>query len=664
MRPLLLVVLLAVGACTLPGSGADEPSSTPAPEAAPTGLDAPVEAPASGAYRAPEFPQGLDWINTDRPLALADLAGKIVLLDFWTSGCVNCLNVIPDVERLLEEYPDELVVVGVHSGKFDAERETDAIREFVLQHGIRHPVVNDAAFEVWGAYQVRAWPTAWLIGPDGALVGRHEGEGVYEVVQPVIEEVLATRGELVDTRPFGFAPEQRLSTVLSYPSKLAVDGPRDRLYVADTGHHQVVVVELSTGRVLDVIGSGTPGYRDGGSDEASFDGPRGLAVSPAGEVLFVADTGTHTIRAVDIETGLVTTLAGTGRQGSWPPRGGPAGATPLHSPWDLELVDGTLVVAMAGSHQLWALDLADLTIGPWAGSGREATTGGPRRGAALAQPSGLASDGDRIWFADAESSSIRVVTDDEVRLVAGATDDLFTFGLADGVGAEARLQHPLGVAWDGETLWVADTYNSAIRGIDPTTGATTTLAGGEAGWADGPDPAFDQPGGIEVWDGRLFVADTNNHSIRIVDPTTGAADTLVLAGIERFRTPTEDGIVAVPPVVLADGAVTITLDVDFPEGFKVNPDAPASFVWGGDAGAVTPADTSIVAPEFPISFGFEPTGPGVLVGEVGIVYCEKGRESICLFEEVRFEVPVAIDPAGGSSIDIVHEVSLPGGLLP
>jgi DNA-binding beta-propeller fold protein YncE len=658
MRLLLLVLALVATACTFPDlEAAPEPDGVD-----PVTVAGDTTASTTPTYAAPSFPDGLDWLNTDAPVALEDLRGKIVLLDFWTYGCINCIHVIPDLKRLEAEYPDELVVIGVHSAKFETEAQTESIREIVLRYDVTHPVVNDSGFQIWRDYGVRAWPTVWLIGPDGSLVGRHEGEGVYETVQPAIDQLLVA--EDVDTTPLAFSPEERVETILAYPTKLALDPDRGLMYVADTGHDQVVAVSLETAEVVAVYGSGSPGSRDGAPEEATVSGPRGLAVAADGRTVYVADTGNHVIRAIDVESGLVTTIAGVGRQGSWPPMGGDAGGVALHSPWDLELADDVLYIAMAGSHQIWALDLVELRASPYAGSGREATDNGPRRTAALAQPSGLATDGDRLWFADSESSSIRVVQDDTVDLVAGAADGLFDFGLVDAVGSDARFQHPLGVAWDGSLIWVADTYNSAIRAVDPSTGAVTTVVGGEAGWADGPDPKFDQPGGIEAWDGRLFIADTNNHSIRVFDPEAGTTNTLILSGMERFRRPAEDGVVTLESVTVSEGAVRLSLDLTVPEGYKVNPEAPASIAWGGNAGPVSPESVTLTEPRFPLRFELEVTSPGTLIGDVALVYCEEEQESVCLFEQVRFEVPVVIDVSGGDSIEVVHGIELPDGLAP
>jgi DNA-binding beta-propeller fold protein YncE len=656
MRPVAISLLLLASACSMPGSAPSvEPPSGPAGIA--VGVDLPEVSAVDDGFPAPDFGDGLDWVNTD-PLALADLRGKVVLLDFWTHGCINCIQVIPDLQRLQEEFGDDLVVIGVHSPKYAAEARTESVRNVAIRLGLGHPIVNDTDLAIWQAYAVRAWPTVYLIDRQGHIVGRHEGEGVYEVVQPHLERLVGTPRP--DAVPLVLSPAAKPATVLSFPTAVAVDPVGERLHVADAGHHQIVSLDRLTGDVVAVYGSGRRGHSDGPASGASFDRPNGMAVSPDGATLYVADTGSHTIRAIDLEGGGVSTIAGTGEKGPWPPVGGVATDVGLHSPWSVTVVDGRLFVAMAGSHQIWVLDLATGIIGPYAGSGIESVEGGPRLSAALAQPSGLTTDGSSIWFADAESSSVRLLADGEVSLVAGADDGLFTFGHLDGIGRHSRFQHPLGVAWDGGVLWVADTYNAAVRRIDLATGSVSTVAGGAPGWADGSDARFDEPGGLTVWGGLVYVADTNNHSVRVLDPSDGSVTTLVPKGIERFRHATH--VVDVPGVVLSAGAATLIFDLDLPAGYKVNPDAPGSLSWGGDVGLFAQPVHESLAPSFPLAFELDVIAPGVITGDLGLVYCEEEREAICLFERVRFEVPVAVSAAGGSEVRIGHTIRLPAGI--
>ncbi len=607
---------------------------------------------------APEFPDGLEWVNVASPLRLEDLRGKVVLLDFWTYGCINCIHIIPDLKRLEAEFPEELVVIGVHSAKFDAEGSTEAIADVVVRYGIEHAVVNDRDFEVWRAYGARAWPTVWVIHPEGTLVGRMEGEGVYEVVQPVIADIIREEGDGIDRSALALDLVRRPESVLSFPGKVEADPSSRRLAIADTGHHQVLIVDRGTGAVEQVVGSGRPGLIDGVGLDGAFDSPQGLAFD--GDTLFVADTGNHAIRAIDLTSGLVTTVAGTGEQGRWPPEGGQAAFSSLYSPWDLLLAaDGTLVIAMAGSHQLWRFDPDLGTVEPWVGNGRESVANGPIANAELAQPSGLAMAPDgTVYFADSESSSIRLVADEATDLLAGAATDLFTFGLEDGVGDVARFQHPLGVEWLDGFVWVADTYNDAIRRIDPTSGAVETVAGGVAGFADGVASRFDEPGGITAADGLLWIADTNNDAVRVLDPATGEVDTLIVTGIAGFREVDPSRAIVLPGVEVGEGPVVITLDLAFPAGYKLNPQAPASFAVRSSVGEVGEVPGSVVDPQLPLTVEADVRQEGVITWELSVVYCESENESVCLFEQAVVEVPITV---GGTAneIAVVHEVVLP-----
>ncbi|MBI1845888.1 MAG: alkyl hydroperoxide reductase, partial [Candidatus Rokubacteria bacterium] len=277
-----------------------------------------------------------------------------------------------------------------------------------------------------------------------------------------------------------------------------------------------------------------PGFDDGGATAATFYQPQGLALD--GGTLLVADTENHALRAVSLATGSVETLAGTGAQLMGPRAGGPALETDLSSPWDLAIVGGVLYVAMAGTHQLWAMPLGGDSIAPHTGNGREALEDGPLPEAAMNQPSGLATDGVYLFVADSEASAVRWIDPrpgGAIHTIVG--EGLFEFGDRDGVGpANVRLQHPLGVAWHDGVLWVIDTYNHKIKRLDPRTAECRTFAGaGAPGRGDGAGETarFSEPSGVSVASGRLYVADTNNHAIRTVDLVTGAVATLALRGL-------------------------------------------------------------------------------------------------------------------------------------
>src|SRR5215212_3675646 len=230
--------------------------------------------------RAPEITGGRGWLNTDKPLSIATLKGKIVLLDFWTYGCINCIHIIPDLKKLEAKYANQLVVIGVHSAKFENEKETENIRRIVLRYEIEHPVYNDSEFAVWQRYGVRAWPTQVLIDPAGYIVGGVSGEGNYEVIDQTIAKLTE------DFRKRGELNEQPLKVVLerakigdlplAFPGKVLADAATDRLFIADSNHNRIVITKLD-GSLIDVVGTGEAGEADGAFDKASFYRPQGLA---------------------------------------------------------------------------------------------------------------------------------------------------------------------------------------------------------------------------------------------------------------------------------------------------------------------------------------------------------------------------------------------------
>ena len=521
---------------------------------------------------APEFPADLEWFNTGAPLTLADLRGRFVLLDFWTYCCINCMHILPELAKLEAAFPEELVVIGVHSAKFPEERLGDNIREAILRHRIAHPVVNDADHAIWARYKVDTWPSLRVIDPEGNLVASQSGEMEFETLERFFRGAIAhsRQAGTLAPKPLGL-PLERIATPgpLRFPGKLLFDEAGKRLFVADSGHDRIVVADVAvagrdvTATLAGTIGSGRTGAVDGGFDAASFNQPQGMALEPAGDggaadALLVADTDNHLIRRARLAARTVETIAGTGRQGRAPVIGmPPPRSTPLNSPWDLLVHGSQIYVAMAGPHQIWRMPRDASGIGVYAGNGREDVVDGallPKKpfatgAASFAQPSGLAADGGWLFVADSEGSSIRAVplpakpdgpfappAGRRVKTVVGTSrlprGRLFTFGDVDGPADAARLQHPLGVASLDGTLFVVDTYNNKVKAVDPDTGAVRTVAGsGRHGKADAP-AEFDEPAGIAAGAGLLWIADTNNHAVRVVDPATGATRTLEIRGLE------------------------------------------------------------------------------------------------------------------------------------
>jgi DNA-binding beta-propeller fold protein YncE len=441
------------------------------------------------------------------------------------------------LRELEREFSQELVVIGVHAAKFAAEMVSANLRAAVQRLEVHHPVINDGEHQVWEEYAVRAWPTLMLVDPRGRVFAKHEGEFPLEPMRVALAGIIAQYDSegLLDRRPLTLDPLPPGGGALRFPGKVLADATSDRLFIADSGHNRILVADL-TGQVTAVFGDGEPGFSDGPAAHARFDHPQGLAFDAVSETLFVADESNHAIRAIDLGSGQVTTVAGTGEQG-YDRLGGPGREVPLSSPWDLALVGQRLWIAMAGTHQLWALDLATGHVGVAAGTGAESIHDGPLPEATFAQPSGLSASNGTIYVADSESSSIRSVDPDkdQVRRLVGR--GLFDFGDIDGVAGQARLQHPLGVAATVEAgaplVYVADTYNDKLKRLDPMTRRVTSWAGGEAGHEDGDLAAarFWEPSGLSLAGRRLYVADTNNHAVRLIDLDAGTVRTLEIRGV-------------------------------------------------------------------------------------------------------------------------------------
>ncbi|MGV9930174.1 thioredoxin-like domain-containing protein [Streptomyces olivaceoviridis] len=435
-------------------------------------------APRRARVRAPELTGKGGWLNTgDQQYTLADLRGRIVVLDFWTFCCINCLHVLDELRELEEKHRDTLVVIGVHSPKFAHEAEHQAVVDAVERYDVAHPVLDDPELATWKQYAVRAWPTLVVIDPEGYVVAQHAGEGHVHAIERLVTELEAeheAKGTLRRGDGPYVAPEPE-PTALRFPGK-ALLLPSGTFLVSDTTRHQLVELAEDAETVVRRIGSGTRGFADGGPQEASFSEPQGLALLDDGSVV-VADTVNHALRRLDPATGEVTTLAGTGKQwwqGS--ATSGPAREVDLSSPWDVAVFGGKVWIAMAGVHQLWTYDPAGRTVAVAAGTTNEGLVDGPAAEAWFAQPSGLAATADRLWLADSETSALRWVgLDGQVHTAVGT--GLFDFGHRDGAADQALLQHPLGVtALPDGSVAVADTYNHALRRYDPATGEVTTLA--------------------------------------------------------------------------------------------------------------------------------------------------------------------------------------------
>ncbi|QDU98049.1 thioredoxin-like domain-containing protein [Lignipirellula cremea] len=744
---LLLLLLIATIGCT-PGSAAspvlaalpgqsDEAGSSDsvdAEDAAEEAVDEmrtlPVAADADHPFPnrgpAPDFPKGLTWLNTAKPIHVNDLKGKFVLLDFWTYCCINCIHILPELKKLEHAYPNNLVVIGVHSAKFETEKGSDNIASAILRYEIEHPVVNDKDHRIWNLYGVNSWPSIVLIDPEGNFVGRASGEFKFETIDRLLKQVVPyyRKKKTLDETPVRF---ERLAydakeTPLQFPGKVLADEASNRLFIADSNHNRIVVTDLA-GKLINTIGSGEIGENDGSFAEATFDHPQGMALR--GNLLYVADTENHRLRKIDLENGTVATIAGTGEQGGLPFPGAEemraGGAAPkrfvglprrtaLNSPWALHIHGEDLYIAMAGPHQIWKMPLDESEIGPYAGNGREDIVDGAllpdepyqaeglRGGglvtfSAFAQPSGLASDGEWLYVADSEGSSIRAVPFDmnkPVQTLVGTSNlvagRLFEFGLVDGARDKAKLQHPLGVAWHDGKVYVADTYNNAIRVVDCRTGAVQTVAGvrapdpdsgiltGQPGDSD-EDGSFDEPAGLSYAGGKLYVADTNNHAIRVIDLATKKTSTLQIAGLaapgpaESVKkkpdfTKARKHLLPTTKVRPVDGKVVLKVKFQLPAGWKINELAPMQY-YPDSPEATGPIDREALGDfvevekptsEFTVALPVAADGVDTVTIGMNYYYCQKDG-GLCKIGSVIWTAPLEISStAADTEVELEHKI--------
>lgn len=635
--------------------------------------------------KAIEVPEGIleggtEWLNTAQPIDMKDLKGKIVILDFWTFCCINCMHILPDLAFLEEKYANQIVVIGVHSAKFSNEKDSKNIRDAIVRYEIKHPVVNDSEMVLWRKFGTQAWPTVAIIDPEGKFVGSQSGEGHRDLLDGVVTQLIKyhrAKGTLDET-PLVFETEASKvpPTALRYPGKILADEVSQRVFISDSNHNRIIVASTS-GELLDIIGNGRIGAADGGYDVAEFNRPQGMAL--VRNTLYVADTENHMLRSIDLETKSVSTLAGTGRQGPLGFVNGKLREASLNSPWSIAHVDGTLYIAMAGPHQVWSHTLGGETINVYAGTGREDVINGPLTTCAFAQPSEIvpSADGRFLYLVDSEGSAVRKLPTGgkgRVTTIAGTSElprgqSLFAFGFEDGTGAQARFQHPLGIAVYEKSLIVADSYNHALRQIEKSSGKVKTLAGnGTAGNSLEP-LLLSEPGGLSVSGSSLYIADTNNHRIVVLDLKTKASRVFEVAGLTPPTPPkavevrdTSDAIAIDAKTIAAGKQLSVKVDLAIPAGYKLNDLAPVTWEVFTDADQVIfPAETlgeraeasvADAVASFDIPMTGEPAMATIFV-RVSYGYCGMGENALCRLASTTWRIPVTVSPdAKDSSVEL------------
>lgn len=451
------------------------------------------------------FEKSPEWLNTSRSLNAEDLKGRVILVDFWTYCCINCIHIMPQLKELEERFGDKLTVIGVHSGKFDNEKNTQNIREAMMRYGIKHPVVNDESFKIWRTFGVRSWPTLVLINQEGQLKNVWSGEGDFKVISAEIEKLVADK--LVSTPlPIELERDKLPASTLHFPSKMDVgmfEGQKV-FFVSDSSNHRILMVNSDTHKVIHQIGTQEDGDKDGLFDKAQLSAPHGVLYDGVSK-LYIADTQNHKLKVADLKIGKVTTLSGDGTRGhSYRVFSQKALGQDIASPWDLSFSDNKqkITIAMAGTHQLWQYNIAAKTISVLAGNGRESIDDGRYPFNSLSQPSGMVEVGNKTYFVDSETSALRVIEGGKLKTIIGT--GLFDFGYKDGDKSEALMQHPLGITEYKGKLYIADSYNHKIRIYDPATEQLSTY---------NIKYPLKEPAEVQIDGDDLYIADTNQHRI-------------------------------------------------------------------------------------------------------------------------------------------------------
>jgi len=626
----------------------------------------------SETVRAIDFPAHLEWLNTAQKYSLKDFKGKIVLLDFWTYCCINCMHVIPDLKRLEEKYP-QLIVIGVHSAKFHNERIKENIQQAILRYDIEHPVVIDNEFVLWRAYGINAWPSFVVIDPAGKVVEQTSGERIFKRFDTIIgslSQEFQEKGLLNRERfQFQLLKDTVPQSVLYFPGKITAHSASKRLFFTDSNHNRIIVANPD-GEIIDIVGSGEPGRSDGDFNTATFFRPQGLAFDEKRNCLYVADTENHLIRKADFTSKRVTTILGTEAQARFMKESERGTDVQLNSPWDIIILGDYLYIAMAGSHQIWRMHLQTLEASVYAGSGYENITDGPLPTAALSQPSGITTDGKVLYIADSEVSAIRKIEDNTITTIIGV--GLFEFGDIDGFYPEARLQHPIGVFHHHGVLYVADTYNHKIKKVNPQNKEVRTFIGtGKRGFKDGKarKAQLNEPNDITYLAGRFYITDTNNHAIRIYNPEKDEISTFQFKNLAalsplpaREEEPFQGKRVTLPEKVIAPHTKGIHFRLRLPENYKWNEEAPNYFQ------VLSEKEDVITIPPFAIprnlSDVFIPikinkSGNTVLKIQVVTYFCEILKEELCYFEAIELSLPISVKQGGTDEVGITYNL-LPG----
>jgi DNA-binding beta-propeller fold protein YncE len=610
-----------------------------------------------------EIPQELKWLNSSSPISLSKLKGKIVLLYFWNYSNINSFQSLQKLKKLEKKYSKELFIIGIHTGKFSYEKEIETLQHSILKLEINFPVVHDPELKVMSSYLIQTFPSFVLINPIGKVLGKHTGEDFYSVFEQVILNTINEfeKKNLLNRTSIELELEKDKlpDTVLSYPSKIILNEKGNEIYISDTNHNRILRIDIGTRKILDIIGSGQNGFEDGLFKDAKLNQPRGIYLKE--NYLYIADTNNHSIRRADINSKKLITLAGNGEQAIGFNGIGKGRQASFHSPWDLVEYKNKLYITTSGSHQIWSLDLNSLETENFAGSGRENLFDEKLTLSALARPSGITRDETKLYFTDSGVSAIRLAEikkEGEIKTLLGK--GLFEFGDVDGNPHEARLQFPLGLHYNSFKLYIADSFNHKIKFYDIDKKEVYTLSGtGKPSQVVSTlsESGYNEPSSLFSFKNLLYIADTNNHSIKILDTKTNLVklfdidldERLFFSRDKNFQLEGDEK--NIPDLKIHPDSTHISLNFNLETGYKWMNQAPYYFKTissnNNNISIQNKSEEVSNNPIFPKLIKLKPIqGESMLKINSILFYSESTKNSLCLIKKSILSMKLTVSPDG------------------
>ncbi len=532
------------------------------------------------------------WFNTAKPLEKEDVKDKIILLNFWSYSCVKCLQLIPELKKLQDEYGNKLAIISVHSPKFSNEKNEGGIRKAIIRHDITNPVINDADLKIWNQYQVKLWPTLILFNTNGKIYDQYFDLNDSKSIERALSDTkkLLNRYNHQLSRnslPIILEKNRLISNVLESPTKIKYSAKFDyksysgaAIFIANSAKNTIIISSIS-GEILAQIGSGKSGKEDGSFSDASFDLPQGLLYH--NDKLYVADTNNHLIREVDFKSEKVTTILGSGNIGLpiTSDKKIAAKKVDLASPTDIEFFPNRQFIAIANSasDQILSYDVEKKEVSVLAGSGKEGNEDGKLPNNSLAQTSDLVAYSNKLYFIDSKSNSLRYLNNQGVveTLIKGKLQS--SQNNKNSPQNRDALQNPTGLEIDDSGIYISDSFDHQIKKYNQTTNDLTVLVGNQQnGDSLGTRTSFDEPNGIISIMDRLYVADKNNNRIVVLD--RGSLVSSLLDIMPPLKLPQESLAEYLPnlqtlPAINVKADNLVTLEIAIEHGYKINEMGPS-----------------------------------------------------------------------------------------